>query len=75
MLTEYVDGYQHFGVPTDDIEATEKFYVSLGFRKKWETLYRGSRVKFFEYGSILVEAYEKEGGGLPGSAVRSTTLH
>lgn len=61
MLTEYVDGYQHFGIPTKDIEATEKFYISLGFTKKWETLYQDNRVKFFEYGGILVETYEKDG--------------
>jgi lactoylglutathione lyase len=61
MLTKYVDGYQHFGIPANDIEATEKFYVSLGFHKKWETLYQGNRVEFFEYGNILVETYEKDG--------------
>lgn len=61
MLTEYVDGYQHFGIPTNDIEATEKFYLSLGFHKKWETLYQGNCVIFFEFGSILVETYEKDG--------------
>jgi len=61
MLTKYVNGYQHFGIPTNNIEATEKFYLSLGFHKKWNTVYQGNQVRFFEYGNILVESYEKNG--------------
>lgn len=61
MLTKYVDGYQHFGIPTKDMDATEKFYLSMGFRKKWETRYQGNRVEFFEWGNVLVETYEKDG--------------
>ena len=61
MLTKYVDGYQHFGIPTNDIEATEEFYLALGFHKKWNTVYQGNQVRFFEYGNILVETYEKDG--------------
>ena len=26
MLTNYVEGYQHIGIPTDDIKKTEEFY-------------------------------------------------
>lgn len=62
MLTQYVDGYQHIGIPTDDINKTEQFYLSLGFKLKWETEYGGNPVKFFEYGNILIETYEKDGG-------------
>lgn len=61
MLTKYMDGYQHFGIPTKDMDATEKFYLSMGFRKKWETRYQGNRVEFFEWGNVLVETYEKDG--------------
>ncbi len=72
MLTQYVDGYQHFGIPTNDIETTEKFYLSLGFQKKWETTYQGNRVYFFEHGNILVETYEKDGEA---SGVRGAIDH
>jgi catechol 2,3-dioxygenase-like lactoylglutathione lyase family enzyme len=62
MLTQYVDGYQHIGIPTDDIQKTQEFYLSLGFQLKWETTYEGNPVKFFEYGNILIETYEKTDG-------------
>ncbi len=62
MLTQYVDGYQHIGIPTDDIEKTAKFYLGLGFKLKWETTYGGNPVKFFEWGDIIIETYEKDGG-------------
>lgn len=62
MLTQYVDGYQHIGIPTDDIKKTEEFYLGLGFRLKWETVYGGNAVKFLEYGNIIIETYEKDGG-------------
>ncbi|MCQ2507685.1 MAG: VOC family protein [Dorea sp.] len=62
MLTNYVDGYQHIGIPTDDIEKTKAFYKGLGFQLKWETFYEGNPVAFFEYGPILIETYEKNEG-------------
>lgn len=62
MLTKYVDGYQHIGIPTDDINKTEEFYLGLGFQLKWETVYNGKPVKFLDWGNILIETYEKEEG-------------
>lgn len=62
MLTQYVDGYQHIGIPTDDINKTVEFYLALGFSLKWETVYNGNPVKFLEWGNILIETYEKDGG-------------
>lgn len=62
MLTNYVDGYQHIGIPTDDIEKTAEFYKGLGFELKWETNYGGQPVKFLQWGPIIIETYEKEGG-------------
>jgi lactoylglutathione lyase len=59
MLTQYVDGYQHIGIPTDDINKTAEFYTGLGFKLKWETIHNGVPVKFLEWGSILIEAYER----------------
>ncbi len=72
MLTEYVDGYQHVGIPTDDIKKTEEFYLGLGFSLKYETRNNGLPVKFFEYGNVLIETYEKEGGA---SNVRGAIDH
>lgn len=62
MLTQYVDGYQHIGIPTDDINKTAEFYIGLGFKLKWETAYNGNPVKFLEWGNIVIETYEKDEG-------------
>ncbi len=62
MLTKYVEGYQHIGIPTDNMKKTTEFYEGLGFKLKWETVYGGNVVKFFEHGSIIIETYEKDGG-------------
>ena len=58
--TNYVTGYQHVGIPTNDMEATIAFYTALGFQIKYETENNG-RVVFFEHGEILIETYEKGG--------------
>ena len=58
--TNYVTGYQHVGIPTNDMEATIAFYTALGFTIKWETENNG-RVVFFEFGDIVIETYENGG--------------
>lgn len=58
--SDFVTGYQHIGIPTNDMEATIAFYQALGFSIKYETENNG-RVVFFECGDILIETYEKNG--------------
>lgn len=62
MVADNVKGYQHMGIPADNIEETRKFYTSLGFDVKYETVNNGKPVVFFELGDILIETYEKEEG-------------
>ncbi|MGN0363759.1 MAG: VOC family protein [Bilifractor sp.] len=63
MLTQFTNGeIQHIGIPAANIDETAAFFLKLGFRLKWEINYNGFPVKFFEYGNILIETYEKEGG-------------
>lgn len=57
---DFVKGYDHVGIPTNDMEETIAFYEALGFHKKWETENNG-RVVFFELGDIIIETYEKGG--------------
>lgn len=59
-VTNFVTGYQHVGIPTNDMEKTIAFYQALGFEKKYETENNG-RVVFFSHGDILIETYEKNG--------------
>ena len=32
MITDFVTGYDHIGIPTNDMEATTKFYEAIGFK-------------------------------------------
>lgn len=64
MLTDFVEGYQHIGIPTDDVEKTVDFYTGLGFKTIWTTVYEGHPVSFLGLGSIIIETYEKDGGAL-----------
>lgn len=68
MLMDFSNGYQHIGIPTNDMNATADFYHKLGFKTIMETVNDGSQVKFFEYGSIQIETYECGGNaaGKPG---------
>lgn len=59
-VTDFVTGYQHVGIPTNDMEKTIAFYTTLGFQIKYETENNG-RVVFFSYGDVLIETYEKNG--------------
>ncbi len=58
--TDFVTGYQHVGIPTNDMEKTIAFYQALGFTFRYETENNG-RVVFFSCGDILIETYEKNG--------------
>lgn len=60
MLTNYVTGYDHIGVPTNDMDATTKFYEAIGFKMVHEKENNGI-VRFFQHGDIIIETYEKHG--------------
>jgi len=62
MVTDHVKGYQHVGIPAEDIEETRKFYTSLGFKAKYETINNEKPVVFYELGDILIETYERKEG-------------
>ncbi len=58
---EYVTGYEHIGVPTNDMDATIEFYETLGFKKLYETNHNNGRVVFLGLKEIVIETYEKHG--------------
>ena len=58
MLTDFVTGYDHVGIPTNDMEATTKFYETIGFKLAHENTNNGGKVRFFQYGDIIIETYE-----------------
>ena len=58
MITDFVTGYDHIGIPTNDMEATTKFYEAIGFKMVHEKDNNGATVRFFQHGDIIIETYE-----------------
>ena len=58
--TDFVNGINHVGVPTENLEATVKFYEDLGFKEIYSTMNGDSKVCFLEFGNIQIETYEVE---------------
>jgi len=73
-IDNYITGLQHVGVPSGDIEATVKFYESLGFKNVNDFINDGIRVVFLELKNIVIETYEvDEPAGVAG-AINHITL-
>ena len=69
MVKDNINGLQHIGIPTADMEQTLLFYQGLGFRVKMETrVPGGGRVAFLTLGDLMIETYEgdvaPEGGAI-----------
>lgn len=61
MMKENVTGWQHMGIPTNDMDATVEFYKSIGFTVEYETLDNGNRVVFLDLNGAKIETYEIAG--------------
>ncbi|MDR3050197.1 MAG: VOC family protein [Oscillospiraceae bacterium] len=55
MISQYLVGLQHIGIPTHDVGATVAFYKSLGFEETWQS--ERDHVAFLKLGSLVVETY------------------
>lgn len=51
-------GLQHIGVPTNDIEATIRFYTALGFEVAHRADNKGELVAFLKLGDLVIETYQ-----------------
>lgn len=71
-----IKGIQHIGIPTNDIEVTEQFYVSLGFVLVMETFNEaaGEKVAFLQLGNLMIETYENRKAVLADGAIDHISL-
>jgi catechol 2,3-dioxygenase-like lactoylglutathione lyase family enzyme len=53
-----VTGLQHIGIPTNDMEKTLEFYLSLGFELALDVMNGQERVCFLKLAGVCIEAYE-----------------
>ena len=61
-LKEQMNGVQHVGVPTNDIEKTIEFYEALGFEIAFQTVNEAAndKVAFLKLENLVIETYENK---------------
>ena len=70
-LKEQLNGIQHIGIPTNDIEATIDFYETLGFKIAFHTVNEeaGEKVAFLKLNTLVVETYENKAAKMESGAI------
>ena len=74
-LDNILTGVQHIGIPTADMAATEKFYLSLGFEKIFETMLGEQKVRFFSKNNVCFECYNSAQAAMKYGAVDHVSLN
>lgn len=68
-MKQYLNGFQHIGLPVKDMDKTVEFYKSLGFDVCFETVLDGDRVAFLKLGNLVIESYEDKNVAMKSGAV------
>lgn len=70
-LKDQMNGVQHIGVPTNDIETTIKFYEALGFEVAFRTVNEAANeaVAFLKLENLVIETYENKAAKMKSGAI------
>ena len=70
-LKEQLNGIQHVGIPTNDIEKTIRFYETLGFEVAFQTVNEGAdeKVAFLKLNTLVIETYENKAAKMEAGAI------
>lgn len=70
-LKEQMNGIQHIGIPTNDIETTTQFYEKLGFEITFRSVIEetNEKVAFLKLHSLVIETYENKAAKMEAGAV------
>jgi catechol 2,3-dioxygenase-like lactoylglutathione lyase family enzyme len=56
-----INGVQHIGIPTNDLEQTQVFFQALGFSCTYcAVIGAGKHVRFFKRDDVMIEAFETD---------------
>ena len=71
MLRKQLNGIQHVGIPTNDIEATVEFYGRLGFEVALQTVNEeaNEKVAFLKLNNLVIETYENKAAKMESGAI------
>ena len=70
-LREQLNGVQHIGIPTNDIENTIEFYQKLGFEIAFRTVNEeaNEKVVFLKLHILVIETYENKAAVMQSGAI------
>ena len=70
-LKEQLNGVQHIGIPTNDIEKTIEFYQKLGFEIAFQTVNEeaNEKVVFLKLHTLVIETYENKAAVMQSGAI------
>ena len=68
-MKEYLNGIQHIGLPTQDMDKTIAFYEGLGFEVAYKTVLDGDRVTFLKLANLVLETYEVPAAAMADGAI------
>ena len=71
MLRKQLNGIQHVGIPTNDIETTVEFYRRLGFEVALQTVNEeaNEKVAFLKLNNLVIETYENKAAKMEAGAI------
>lgn len=73
-IKDRINGLEHLGLPTNDMEATLKFYRGLGFEVAFRTVNEGTDVCFLKLKDVMIEAYENGEAAMRSGAIDHVAL-
>ena len=70
-LRGQLNGVQHIGIPTNDIENTIEFYQKLGFEIAFQTVNEeaNEKVVFLKLHTLVIETYENKAAVMQSGAI------
>ncbi len=57
-IAAHINGFQHLGLPTNDLEKTITFYEKLGFEVAFRTDLPTDKVAFLKLKNMVIETYQ-----------------
>ena len=57
-IKDFTTGVQHIGIPTNNIEETINFYLTLGFEVALRTVNGAEEVAFLQLHNLVIETYQ-----------------
>ena len=68
-IKDFTTGIQHIGIPTDDIEKTIDFYLTLGFTIALRTRNGNEEVTFLQLHNLIIETYQNRQAAMTYGAI------